>query len=120
MRNLKTFIQDFGWPRIIIFFFLVGLFIMAPFVNVRLDASISDVLNRFGQNAIMVLAMVPMIQSGCGLNFGLALGLVSGLLGATLSLQFELHGMLGFWGPSRWQRRFRSSLAGYTPNSSTK
>jgi Ribose/xylose/arabinose/galactoside ABC-type transport systems, permease components len=68
------------------------------FVNVRLDASISDVLNRFGQNAIMVLAMVPMIQSGCGLNFGLALGLVSGLLGATLSLQFELHGMLGFLG----------------------
>jgi simple sugar transport system permease protein len=98
MRNLKTFIQDFGWPRIIIFFFLVGLFIMAPFVRVRLDASISDVLNRFGQNAIMVLAMVPMIQSGCGLNFGLALGLVSGLLGATLSLQLELHGMLGFLG----------------------
>ncbi len=98
MRNLKTFIQDFGWPRIIIFFFLVGLFIMAPFVRVRLDASFSDVLNRFGQNAIMVLAMVPMIQSGCGLNFGLALGLVSGLLGATLSLQLQLHGMLGFLG----------------------
>ncbi|GAB6275476.1 MAG: ABC transporter [Rectinema sp.] len=98
MRNFKTFIQDFGWPRIIIFFFLVALFIMAPFVGVRLDASISDVLNRFGQNAIMVLAMVPMIQSGCGLNFGLALGLVAGLLGATLSLQLELHGMLGFLG----------------------
>lgn len=98
MRNLKTFIEDFGWPRIIIFFFLVGLFIMAPFVRVRIDASISDVLNRFGQNAIMVLAMVPMIQSGCGLNFGLALGLVSGLLGATLSLQLQLHGMLGFLG----------------------
>ena len=48
MRNIKTFIQDFGWPRIIIFLFLVGLFIMAPFVQVRLDASISDVLNRFG------------------------------------------------------------------------
>lgn len=98
MRNLKTFIEDFGWPRIIIFFFLILLFIMAPFVRVRLDASISDVLNRFGQNAIMVLAMVPMIQSGCGLNFGLALGIVSGLLGATLSLQFQLHGILGFLG----------------------
>ncbi|MDQ7796546.1 MAG: ABC transporter permease, partial [Spirochaetia bacterium] len=79
-------------------FFLIFLFIMAPFVRVRLDASISDVLNRFGQNAIMVLAMVPMIQSGCGLNFGLALGIVSGLLGATLSLQFQLHGILGFLG----------------------
>jgi len=98
MRNLKTFIEDFGWPRIIIFFFLIFLFIMAPFVRVRLDASFSDVLNRFGQNAIMVLAMVPMIQSGCGLNFGLALGIVAGLLGATLSLQFQLHGILGFLG----------------------
>ena len=98
MRNLKTFIEDFGWPRIIIFFFLIFLFIMAPFVRVRLDTSFSDVLNRFGQNAIMVLAMVPMIQSGCGLNFGLALGIVAGLLGATLSLQFQLHGILGFLG----------------------
>jgi len=98
MRNLKTFIEDFGWPRIIIFLFLILLFIMAPFVRVRLDASISDVLNRFGQNAIMVLAMVPMIQSGCGLNFGLALGIVAGLLGATLSLQLQLHGILGFLG----------------------
>jgi simple sugar transport system permease protein len=98
MRNLKTFIEDFGWPRIIIFLFLILLFVMAPFVRVRLDASISDVLNRFGQNAIMVLAMVPMIQSGCGLNFGLALGIVAGLLGATLSLQLQLHGILGFLG----------------------
>ncbi len=98
MRDIKTFIQDFGWPRIIIFLFLIFLFIMAPFVGVRLDASISDVLNRFGQYAILVLAMVPMIQSGCGLNFGLALGIVAGLLGATLSLQFELRGFLGFFG----------------------
>jgi len=98
MRNLKTFIQDFGWPRIIIFLFLVSLFAFAPAVGVRLDASISDVLNRFGQYAILVLALVPMIQAGCGLNFGLALGIIAGLLGSTLSLQFELHGFLGFFG----------------------
>ncbi len=98
MRNLKTFIQEFGWPRIIIFFFLLSLFVLAPFVGVRLDASFSDVLNRFGQYAILVLALVPMIQSGCGLNFGLALGVVAGLLGATLSLQFQLHGFWGFFG----------------------
>ncbi len=98
MRNLKTFIQDFGWPRVIIFLFLVSLFVLAPFVGVRLDASFSDVLNRFGQYAILVLALVPMIQSGCGLNFGLALGIVAGLLGATLSLQFDLRGVWGFFG----------------------
>lgn len=98
MRDLKTFVQDFGWPRIIIFFFLVSLFVLAPFVGVRLDASFSDVLNRFGQYAILVLALVPMVQAGCGLNFGLALGIVAGLLGSTLSLQFEMHGLFGFFG----------------------
>jgi simple sugar transport system permease protein len=98
MRNLKTFVQDFGWPRIIIFLFLIALFVSAPAVGVRLDASISDVLNRFGQYAILVLAMVPMIQSGCGLNFGLALGIIAGLLGSTISLQLELRGFVGFFG----------------------
>ncbi len=98
MRDIKTFIQDFGWPRIIIFIFLIVLFILAPIVGVRLDASVSDVLNRFGQYAILVLALVPMIQAGCGLNFGLALGMIAGLLGSTLSMQLELRGFIGFFG----------------------
>jgi simple sugar transport system permease protein len=98
MRNFKTLVQEFGWPRIIIFFFLVSLFVLAPFVGVRLDASFSDVFNRFGQYAILVLALVPMVQAGCGLNFGLGLGIIAGLLGSTLSLQFELHGFMGFFG----------------------
>ncbi len=98
MPNLKQFVTDFGWPRIIIFFFLALLFGVAPFVGVRMDASLSDVINRFGQNALFVLAMVPMIQAGCGLNFGLSVGIIAGLIGATLSIQFELVGFLGFFG----------------------
>ena len=98
MRNIKQFVTDFGWPRIIIFLFLFFLFLAAPFVGVKIDASLSDVLNRFGQNALFVLAMVPMIQSGCGLNFGLSLGIIAGLLGSTLSIQFGLTGFLGFFG----------------------
>ena len=98
MRSLKQFGADFGWPRIIIFFFLVLLFFAAPTVGVRVDASLSDVFNRFGQNALFVLALVPMIQSGCGLNFGLSLGIIAGLLGATLSIQLGLHGIVGFFG----------------------
>jgi len=96
--DLKKFITDFGWPRIIIFLFLVFLFIAAPFVNVRIDASIADVLNRFGQSAVLVLALVPMVQAGCGLNFGLPLGIIGGLIGATMSMQFGLVGFAGFFG----------------------
>lgn len=98
MDKIKQFVTDFGWPRIIIFIFLVALFIAAPFVGVRIDASISDVLNRFGQNMLFVLAMVPMIQSGCGLNFGLSIGIIAGLIGSTMSVQFGLTGFLGFFG----------------------
>ena len=98
MNKLRKFIEEAGWPRILIAAFLVLLFIMAPFVQVRLDASISDTLVRFGMNGVMVLAMVPMIQSGCGLNFGLPLGIIAGLLGAVTSVQLDLHGLPGILG----------------------
>ncbi|MBC7323565.1 MAG: ABC transporter permease, partial [Acetomicrobium sp.] len=97
MDRIKKFIIDIGWPRAIIALFLLSLFVMAPFVNVRLDSSISDTLVRFGMNGVLVLAMVPMIQSGCGLNFGLPLGIIAGLLGATMSLEFNAVGFLGFF-----------------------
>ncbi|MDR1916972.1 MAG: ABC transporter permease [Synergistaceae bacterium] len=84
---LNKFIENAGWPRIIIGLFLFSLFLAAPFVNVRVDKSLSDTLVRVGMNGVLVLAMVPMVQSGCGLNFGLPLGVISGLLGATTSIQ---------------------------------
>ena len=94
--KLKQFIENAGWPRIIIALFLLALFIAAPFVGVRIDASISDTLVRVGMNGILVLAMVPMIQSGCGLNFGLPLGIIAGLLGAVTSIQIGVTGAIGF------------------------
>ncbi len=94
MLNKKT-LQEIGWPRIIIAVFLLVLFICAYFLKINLKRSMVDVLIRFGMNAIMVLAMVPMIQSGCGLNFGLPVGLIGGMLGAVISLEFHLKGLPG-------------------------
>jgi simple sugar transport system permease protein len=96
--RVKAFIGDFGWPRLIIFFFVVLLFVAAPFVGVRVDSSLMNVFVRFGQNGVMVLALVPMMQAGAGLNFGLPVGIVAGLLGSTLAMQFELTGAAGFFG----------------------
>ena len=95
MKSIKHFVADFGLPRIIITLYLFALFLAAPFVGVSLPASISDTLIRIGMNGIMVLALVPMIQSGCGLNFGLSLGVIAGLLGATISIEM---GLVGAWG----------------------
>lgn len=96
MTNIRRFIQDAGWPRVIIGLFLLSLFVAAPSVDVRVDSSISDTLVRFGMNAVMVLSMVPMVQAGCGLNFGLPLGIIAGLLGAVTSIEMRTKGLMGF------------------------
>lgn len=96
-EKIKSIINSVGLPRIIIFFFLVLLFILAPFVGVRFDTSINDVIVRFGMNGILVLSLVPMVKSGCGLNFGLQLGIVAGLLGALTSIEMEMIGFTGFF-----------------------
>lgn len=97
MKGLfKKWTEQVGLPRLIIAVFLFSLFVIAPFVGVRVDTSLSDVLVRVGMNGIMVLAMVPMIQSGCGLNFGLPIGVIAGLLGACLSLEWNVTGFFGF------------------------
>lgn len=96
MESIKRFVTDFGLPRVIITLYLIALYLAAPFVGVSLSASLSDTMIRVGMNGIMVLALVPMIQSGCGLNFGLSLGVIAGLLGATISIETGLVGAAGF------------------------
>ncbi len=96
MNRVMKAVAGFGWPRLLILAFLLALFAAAPFVGVRLDESLTDVLNRFGQNAVMVLALLPMVQAGCGLNFGLPVGIIAGLLGSTIAMQAGGSGFPGF------------------------
>ncbi|MDO4273077.1 MAG: ABC transporter permease [Eubacteriales bacterium] len=95
--RIRGLMESFGLPRLIIAGFLLLLFIASPFVGANIFTQLTNVINRFGWNAILVLAMVPMVQSGCGLNFGLPLGIISGLLGATLSIELGFTGGLSFF-----------------------
>lgn len=94
--RIKEKLAQFGLPRLIIAGFLLLLLIMAPFVGADLPTQISNIINRFSWNGILVLAMVPMVHSGCGLNFGLPLGIISGLLGATISIELGFTGAASF------------------------
>ena len=95
--RIQDAIKSFGLPRLIIAGFLLALFITAPFVGANFFTQLSNTMNRFSWNAVMVLAMVPMIHSGCGLNFGLPLGIIAGLLGATLSIECGFTGATSFF-----------------------
>lgn len=95
-NRLRAAAKSYGVPRLIITGFLLAMFVLAPFAGVDLATQITNVLNRFSWNAVMVLAMVPMIHSGCGLNMGLPLAIISGLLGATLSIELGFTGAGSF------------------------
>ncbi|MDL2205730.1 ABC transporter permease [Eubacteriales bacterium OttesenSCG-928-N13] len=85
-----------GFPRMII----GGFFILLCIVAILYDLSIADLLSntivRMGMNSIMVLAMVPGIQSGISLNLGLPIGIVGGLLGGLLCIELGYSGLPGF------------------------
>ncbi len=95
-ERIRNAAQEFGLPRLIITGFLVLLLVVSPFVGADLPTQISNIINRFSWNGVLVLAMVPMVHSGCGLNFGLPLGIISGLLGATLSIELGFTGAISF------------------------
>lgn len=94
--NIKKYIEKFGWPRIIIGLFLFSMYAACPFLGLDISSAISDTLVRFGMNVILVLSLVPMIQAGTGLNFGMPLGVEAGLLGAIISIELGLKGLPGF------------------------
>lgn len=98
MTSLNKTIQKMGWPRIIIGLFLLLMYISCPFIGLNLKAAISDTIIRFGMNVVLVLSLVPMIQAGTGLNFGMPLGVEAGLLGAVISIELGLTGIAGFFG----------------------
>ena len=75
--KFRELLDSFGLPRLIIACFLLLLLIAAPIVGLDFPTQITNIITRFSWNAVMVLAMVPMVHSGCGLNFGLPLGIVS-------------------------------------------
>ncbi len=63
--NLKL-----GLSQIIMLAFIVVLLILSSFLGMSTTTLISDSIVRIGMQAIFVLAMLPTIQSGIGLNFG--------------------------------------------------
>ena len=73
-----------------------GLFVVVLITGTAIGFSlpglISDALERFGMWGLLVLAMLPSIQSGTGPNFALPVGICAGLLAFVLAIEWGFTG----------------------------
>lgn len=77
--------------------FFVLFLLIAFFQGYDIIGILADFINRVGMNGILVLSMVPAIACGIGPNFGVSIGIVCGLLGGCISIEFGLKGYSGFF-----------------------
>lgn len=84
--------KRFGVPRTIITLFFIYLCLAAELYNIYVPLMLSNVLVRVGMYGVLALAMLPGIQCGIGLNMGMTLGCIAGLLSTVIALQYDMTG----------------------------
>jgi simple sugar transport system permease protein len=93
--RLRAFVREAGIPRLLIAAFVVALFSVAAATHMNLGDLVTDSIVRVARNGVLVLALLPAIQGGLGLNFGLPIGIICGLIGCVVSLNANVHGVSG-------------------------
>ncbi|WZL74229.1 ABC transporter [Clostridiaceae bacterium 35-E11] len=96
MQGMKKAISFIGISRLIMITFLFLLVCLMYGLGLKSNMIITDCFVRVGMNGFFVLAMMISIVCGAGLNFGLPIGIVCGLLGGAITMQMDLKGMPGF------------------------
>jgi len=86
----------FKGPQLIMVLYLLVLFICLIYLGLDCITIINESLVKMVMNGVFVLALIPMINTGIGMNFGLPIGISAGLIGMLLAIQFRLTGFLGF------------------------
>lgn len=83
--------------QIIIFIFLIILVIIAHTLNMDIKRFFNESISKFLMNGLLVISFIPMINVGIGINFGLPVGIVSGLIGMCISINMNFTGGKGFF-----------------------
>ena len=92
---VREHLREIGFPRVLIGLFLVALFGIALATHMNIAGLVTDSLLRIGRNGLLVLALLPAVQGGVGLNFGLPLGVLCGLVGLVTAMNFNCTGWTG-------------------------
>ena len=90
MEKFKKVIDAIGIPRLIVSCFFLAIVIVAYVNGIDVKSYFSSTLKYWGMWGVLVLAMIPTIKCGIGPNFGVSLGIVCGLLGTLLSIEFKV------------------------------
>jgi len=91
--DIRSSIRRVPLAPVIIGGFWIAVLIAAAFLELPWLTYISDSIQRFAIWGMLVLAMVPSIQSGTGPNFAIQVGICSGLLAMAIAVQFGFMGM---------------------------
>ena len=76
-KKLKSFIFDNLASLIFVIFVIVGLCVSE---NLSFSSFINDLLTRFFRNGLLVLSLIIPVTAGIGLNFGIVVGALAGML----------------------------------------
>lgn len=82
-------------PQLAVLAFLLVLLAAARVAGIPLPGLLGDALVRLVMNGVLVLSLVPMLNAGLGINFGLPVGICAGLLGLCLAVNFRMQGLAG-------------------------
>lgn len=75
--------------------FLACMVVASGLLGLPVAGLIGDTLVRFAMNAVLVLSLVPMLRAGLGMNYGMPLSVLPGLLGIVMALEWQLTGWPG-------------------------
>ncbi len=84
-------------PQVIISLFLIILVALSYTLQMNLVTLFNESMVKMVMNGVLVLSLIPMLNVGAGMNFGLPVGIVGGLLGMCLAINFRMTGFYGFF-----------------------
>lgn len=83
-------------PQLLILGFLLIMLAVAWQLGLSLSYLLSDALVRLVMNGVLVLSLLPMLNAGIGINYGLPVAITAGLIGLCLAVNCRITGLAGF------------------------
>ncbi|MDO8963285.1 MAG: ABC transporter permease [Coriobacteriia bacterium] len=81
--------------QVVVIAFLAVMIGAAIALGLPVAGLLGDTLLRVAMNGVLVLSLVPMLRAGLGMNYGMPLSVLPGLLGMVVALEMRLTGPLG-------------------------